>query len=374
MEGTLLAITPDRAKMEFGVWQLHIPNFSQFLTSPIKTSKGLALFSESAPQTLAQEYELVCPQDQQDYLQAHQALIEGQTLNICFQLQTPSGDFIKVCKQGAMIDEDLACGCMFLIADHPPINLPCEQKQKLDALTHVARPIAHDFNNILNSISGHIEILQLQVQQSENLKKRCDTILKNVQRGLDFNYSLASCGRAALAKKVETDLNEFLPIQVFHLKQELNNGQDLSLVIKDALPHLEVDPEHLIDALKVLISNASHALEPNGNIELQVDTSSPKTPLANKPFIHFAVKDSGHGIKQAIKDRIFAPFASDKVKSLGAGLGLSFVHNFIKAHNGYIEVDSSSTGTQVSLFIPTRAECLTISSSVVAAEKDKDIN
>ena len=92
-----------------------------------------------------------------------------------------------------------------------------------------------------------------------------------------------------------------------------------------------------------LISNAIDAVDKNGRINVDIKE--------NKRFAVLIVSDSGAGMPEEIRKNIFNPFFSTKDK--GVGLGLFIVYNIVKAHGGYIEVESAvDCGSTFSIYLP----------------------
>jgi signal transduction histidine kinase len=74
---------------------------------------------------------------------------------------------------------------------------------------------------------------------------------------------------------------------------------------------------------------------------------------ASGDFLDITVADTGHGISENVKDKIFLPFFTTKEK--GTGLGLAIVHKIVISHGGSIHVDSSEKGTVFRLRLPVRS-------------------
>lgn len=108
---------------------------------------------------------------------------------------------------------------------------------------------------------------------------------------------------------------------------------------------IEADETLLRQTLKNLIQNAIEAM-PDGGI-LKIDGS-----LKGKDYI-LSIRDSGKGIPEDIREKVFIPFFTTKPH--GSGLGLSIVHKAITAHGGEVTFESSPQGTTFTLRIPSRA-------------------
>jgi CheY-like chemotaxis protein len=113
-----------------------------------------------------------------------------------------------------------------------------------------------------------------------------------------------------------------------------------------------------------LCTNAAHAMKGKGGV-LKVELSDLNRDLAAasedvsapSPYLRLTVSDSGHGMAQEIKDRIFDPFYTTKAPGEGTGMGLSVVHGIVKNLDGEIAVESEpGKGTSFHLFLPLLEE------------------
>jgi signal transduction histidine kinase len=120
----------------------------------------------------------------------------------------------------------------------------------------------------------------------------------------------------------------------------------LTTSLDDKVPEILMDGEQIKQALLNLVINAMHATPPGGRIELSTSQTSGSVRLT--------VKDSGLGIPESIRERLFTPFVT--TKEGGTGLGLAIAMRLVKQHNGMIEVkDVPEGGTIFEIELPNRA-------------------
>jgi len=127
-----------------------------------------------------------------------------------------------------------------------------------------------------------------------------------------------------------------------------------------------------------LATNAFHAMEETGGI-LKIDLTQEKvkskrddyfTLLKHETYICLSVSDTGTGMEADVRDRIFNPYFTTKIKGKGTGLGLSVVHGIVERYNGYIEVESQpEVGTTFKVFFP----CMTETQAPELSHKIKSI-
>jgi CheY-like chemotaxis protein len=120
------------------------------------------------------------------------------------------------------------------------------------------------------------------------------------------------------------------------------------------------DPTELQQVVMNLGTNAAHAMDGQGTIELELDEIETADALtlshgsvAAGRHIRLAVSDTGHGIDQATMERIFEPFFTTKPVGEGTGLGLSTVYGIVTEHGGAMHVESElEKGTTFEVYFP----------------------
>jgi two-component system sensor histidine kinase AtoS len=118
---------------------------------------------------------------------------------------------------------------------------------------------------------------------------------------------------------------------------------NLEISLEESLPELWADREHLVRALSNIVVNALEAMPAGGNLTVTAKE------LAGGVVLQFT--DTGFGMDEATKDKIFNPFFT--TKDTGTGLGLAMTHKIIQEHGGDIEVDSVvGKGTTFTLTFP----------------------
>jgi signal transduction histidine kinase len=106
------------------------------------------------------------------------------------------------------------------------------------------------------------------------------------------------------------------------------------------------DEIFLRQALINLLQNSVEAMPRGGNLTVK---SSPSRGAEG--FLDISISDTGHGISEDVKNKVFLPFFTTKEK--GTGLGLAIVHKIIISHGGSISVESSEKGTTFTVRLPS---------------------
>jgi PAS domain S-box-containing protein len=239
-----------------------------------------------------------------------------------------------------------------------------QQAQKMEAIGTLAGGIAHDFNNILSVIIGYTELSLDSRSQKIRTEHNLEQILKAAMRARDLVQQILSFSRQSEKEKkpvkINLIVNEVLNLIRASLPSTIKIVKNISKV-----PYVVLaDPTQMHQVLMNLCTNAAHAMKGKGGV-LKVELSDLNRDLAAasedvsapSPYLRLTVSDSGHGMAQEIKDRIFDPFYTTKAPGEGTGMGLSVVHGIVKNLDGEISVESESgKGTSFHLFLPLLEE------------------
>lgn len=230
------------------------------------------------------------------------------------------------------------------------------QSQSMESLGHLAGGVAHDFNNQLTVILGNVELLLARLHKDQGPEDA------QVLRALG---QIRSAGRrsAALTQQLLThsrrDLEEAAPIDPMIMLQEMHEllprfmGEQITLELIEPTESLEIlaDQAQLQLILLNLALNAIDAM-PNGGV-LRISMSWESKEVGAHPNLVFLVEDSGVGMSEEVRERLFEPLFTTKPLGKGTGLGLSTVHKAVQRIGGKIEVDSElGKGSRFRVEIP----------------------
>ena len=237
------------------------------------------------------------------------------------------------------------------------------QAQKMESVGQLTGGIAHDFNNMLTVITGTIEILAEGVKDRPDLASIAKMIAEAADRGSELTANLLSFARKQRLQPATTDINELVKEAAKLLEPTLGRQIEIQTNLSDYLWPAHVDPGQLSSALVNLAINARDAMPDGGKLTFTTNNITLDGPAGaargvDHPgdYIIVDVTDTGTGIPDAIRDRIFEPFFSTKEIGRGTGLGLSMVFGFAKQSGGNIEVRSEAgRGTNFRIYLP-RAE------------------
>lgn len=241
--------------------------------------------------------------------------------------------------------------------------------QKLESIGTLAGGVAHDFNNILTVIQGHVCLLLAE----EDLPAVCSESLRQVseaaERAANLTRQLLTFSRKQPMQRRPIDLNEVVGTLTKMLRRII--GEDIGLEIRCAprLPLVLADVGMMEQVLMNLAINARDAIHARqlvgetGVLVLGTETVMAQAPRSqpglDRPlnqYVCLKVSDNGAGIPAEIRDRIYDPFFTTKDVGQGTGLGLATVHGIVQEHGGWIDVESRiAHGTTFRVYLPASA-------------------
>ncbi|WP_321339578.1 ATP-binding protein [uncultured Cohaesibacter sp.] len=220
------------------------------------------------------------------------------------------------------------------------------QIRHIEGLGKVSGEVAHDFGNVLSSITANIHLFE-QNPEGANAREFIDRINNATEIGSSLVQRLLAFARKQALSPELIDLNLLVEGLSDLISIGLKDGVELETDIEDSPLNVKVDPGQLENAILNLCLNSNQAIDREGRIILRVRASVEGNAVIE-------VSDNGVGMNETIKERAFEPFYSDRPDgSLGTGLGLPMVYGFIKQSGGDIEIESTpSQGTTIRLRLP----------------------
>ncbi len=233
------------------------------------------------------------------------------------------------------------------------------QSRKMEAMGTLAGGIAHDFNNILSGIFGYSQLAKSHIANPEKARQDIDQILKGAKKAADLIQQILTFSRKTSHHK------QALPIFIVvkEALKLLRSSLPATIVIQDEIRSkalVMADPTNIHQVVINLCTNAHHAMGDSGGtltvklVEKSIPRQEPALgPLAPGNYLELMVSDTGHGMDQQTRDRIFEPYFTTKRTGRGTGLGLALVHSIVEDHQGHIIVKSEpGKGTRFHVFIP----------------------
>jgi len=221
--------------------------------------------------------------------------------------------------------------------------------EKLEALGTFAGGIAHDINNILTSIWGHAQLLEMWFPNSPG-SESVRGIMGGCRRARDLARQILLFGRRQDPVRQPVHLEELVEETFRLLRAWAPVSVRMEAEMASTAPPVLGDSGQMLQVLVNLCTNSVHAMQESGGI-LKV-----RTERVSDALVRLEVSDTGTGIPAGSLPRIFEPFFTTKGPDKGTGLGLSVVHGIVRNHRGTIEVRSAlGRGTTFTILLPVQA-------------------
>ena len=221
--------------------------------------------------------------------------------------------------------------------------------QRMEAIGRIAAGVAHDFNNILQSVCGGLELILDDVEPHMPAHDYIHTALGAARRGAHLTHHLLSYVRKQVLRPQVIALMPFLADMHRLLGRTLGPHIRVEVpAFPDALA-IYVDPNQLETALLNLAINAAHAMPRAG--ELTLGARAAMTEGFEQRVVVW-VRDTGTGMDEATAAQACEPFFTTKGLD-GTGLGLSMVQGFAAQSGGDMRIASAlGSGTTIELWLP----------------------
>ncbi len=223
-------------------------------------------------------------------------------------------------------------------------------------ITPLAGGIAHDLNNILQVIITNLDLAASQTAFNEQLPKYIDDASQGANRAANLAKRLLTFSKGGAPVKQPLDVAEILT----HAVLLALSGSKLKshFVLQRDLYPVVGDPVQLTQAIENVVVNACEATPQGGRLLVRAENVDERILMSCElpagRYVKIEIEDSGHGIPEGIRDRIFEVCFTTKPGR--SGLGLATVKSIMQQHGGGIAIESLvGSGTTVSLMLPAGA-------------------
>jgi two-component system cell cycle sensor histidine kinase/response regulator CckA len=267
---------------------------------------------------------------------------------------------------------DLSIAVIEDVTGRKELEEQMREAQKLEAVGRLAGGIAHDFNNILTVVSGHTELLRdhLPPEAEADVK----TILDSVRRANDLTRQLLTFSRREEPAKALIEPADIFRGTEILIRNVIGGTVTLEMNIDDSSPAVIADPVQLSQVVLNLAVNARDAMPDGGKLtftvdDLTLDVAQEAFPgVPSGRYCRVAVEDTGCGMDEVTRGRVFEPFYTTKQVGKGTGLGLAITYGIVTQAGGHIFVDSElGRGTRFQILLPAVEALPPIAADVKAA-------
>jgi PAS domain S-box-containing protein len=249
-------------------------------------------------------------------------------------------------------------GSLIDVTKRKKLEAQWQHAQRMESIGTLAGGIAHDFNNLMMGIQGNISLLLFDIDSSFPHYKKLKNIEESIKSGARLTSQLLGYARKGKYEARRLVLNQIIDerAETFcRTRKEIT----INRRFEPDLSEIEADRTQIEQILFNLFINAADAMPGGGDLTLKTTNinSQDMTDKQYKPvaanYVMLQVTDTGEGMDTKTLERIFDPFFTTKGLGRGTGLGLASVYGIIKAHGGYIDVDSKQgVGTTFHIYFP----------------------
>ncbi|MBN8550680.1 MAG: response regulator [Deltaproteobacteria bacterium] len=233
---------------------------------------------------------------------------------------------------------------------------------RLETLGMLAGGVAHDFNNVLAGILGHITYLKMILPARGTHTESLSAIEDGAKKASTLTQQILSFSKLEGGEKVEeVNVCELARGACKLLRGAISPEYSLECNLPQAPVCVLAVEGKLAQVIVNLVINARDAIGPEGFIRVSVATVDSEKELeaafgtkelSSKSYARLTVTDNGHGMDEAVLEKIFEPYFSTK-KDKGTGLGLAVVREIVQLFGGAILVESKvNVGTTISVYLP----------------------
>jgi signal transduction histidine kinase len=245
--------------------------------------------------------------------------------------------------------------------------------QNLETIGVLAGGLAHDFNNILATISGYSELLRDEISESSPSYGKVAKIQFAVSKARSLIKQMLTFSRQIEQDKVTVNISDVLKETIGFIKSAAPDNVTIKYSSRKRDLQVYADPTQLFRVFLNLMTNAIQSLEnKQGTISVNIRTVTGISvrKLLNRmivadEYVLVTFRDTGKGMDPSVIGRIFDPFFTTREVGKGSGLGLSVVHGIVSEMGGEIIVSSEiSIGSVFSIYLP-----LTVSDKKLSGER-----
>ena len=239
-----------------------------------------------------------------------------------------------------------------------------------DAVGRASADVAHEFNNLLTVIVGHIEVLEADLPSGHPNRANLAELRRAAANAVALTRSLLGEARRSGGATGVADVNAVVQQVASMLQPSLSAGHEVRLSLGHGRCLAHCDDGDLLNAVLNLALNARDAMPTGGSITIETSTVPAASlptglPLRTGDYVRIAVQDSGVGMTEDVIARAFDPFFTTKEEGKGTGLGLALVFGAVRRSGGLVDVASApGQGSTFTLWLPCAQRGLPPSNSL----------
>jgi two-component system NtrC family sensor kinase len=220
------------------------------------------------------------------------------------------------------------------------------QAEKLAAMGRLTSQIAHELNNPIYGIMNTLELLKTEIPPESKRRRVLDLSLSETQRLAEMLRNMLSFSKPQEEARKEINVNELIEGILLMMERQMREANvRVETHFEEDLPAVMASTNQMRQVFLNMFKNAKEAMPKGGTLTVTTEKD------AGRLLIH--IRDTGTGIPEEIRNKIFEAFFTTKQKVKGVGLGLSVCYGIIKDHGGEIRVESEEgKGTIFTISLP----------------------
>jgi two-component system cell cycle sensor histidine kinase/response regulator CckA len=283
-------------------------------------------------------------------------------------------------KGGTMIDVEISRSSLIVggrsqclvvardISQQSALEEQLRQAQKFETVGQLAGGIAHEFNNLLTAILGHVEMLADDLAPGDPRAADVTGIRQSAELAASLTQQLLAFSRKQILQPTVLDLNQIVDRTRRILHRVIGEHIELVTCTSPDLWRVMADAGQIEQILLNLVVNARDAMPRGGLLTLQTqnvtfdEERAQRAGLEPGNYAQLSVIDTGVGIAPDVREHLFEPFFTTKERGRGTGLGLATVYGIVKQSGGHISADAESVhGARFDVYLPqTKAQAASL--------------
>ena len=208
-----------------------------------------------------------------------------------------------------------------------------------------ASSVAHDFNNLLAVISGYTELMLRRLRPDDPMRRNAEAIKRAAEWGAALAQQVLAGSRQPPLAPSPMDLNQLVTNVTRVLQPVLGDNIELTTRLAPGLARVSVNAHQIGQVIMNLVVNARAAMPDGGRLVIETANVG--------QVVMLSVSDTGSGMDDETRARLFEPYFTTKEPGRGTGLGLATVHNIVTQFGGQISVLSdAASGSTFKIYLP----------------------
>ncbi len=252
-------------------------------------------------------------------------------------------------------------GILIDITEQRAMEEQLRQSQKMEAVGQLTGGLAHDFNNMLQGITGSLDLLSMRLADGRlaGADRYIAAAQRDASRAAALTQRLLAFSRQQMLLPEQTDSDTLIATMADLIQRTVGPEISVEVVPTAGLWTTLCDTNQMENALLNLCINARDAMPGGGRLTIETANASLDRrsafdwDMAPGEYVAVCVTDTGTGMPADVVARAFDPFFTTKPLGVGTGLGLSMIYGFAQQSGGQARIYSEvGVGTTVRIYLP----------------------